>query len=351
MEKSIEERHRILKDLLETDLKPYVKRIDIGTFYADKFLKKLGKAGLLSSANRSQKEIIKQDMKLVEEVSKVCMTTAFCLWCQLAAMTYVRNTSNEALKNKFLTSLENGEILAGTGLSNPMKYYAGLERLHLSAKRTDKGYLISGSLPAVSNLGEDHWFGIIASTNENKEIMCFVPCSADGLSLKEKSDYLGVNGSATYACTFHQVFVPDEWILSNHAAEFIDLIRPAFLAYQIPLGLGVTVASISSIEKMSKKQNGCNRFLKQQAHGLHARFMVEREKIEEVLSSEDFNWRAIAEIRLETVFLTLESVQASMLHHGSAGYIKDSGPSRRLREAYFFANLTPTVKHLEKILQ
>lgn len=29
-----------------------------------------------------------------------------------------------------------------------------------------------------------------------------------------------------------------------------------------------------------------------------------------------------------------------MMHNGSAGYLKDSAPSRRLREAYFFANLT-----------
>ena len=46
----------------------------------------------------------------------------------------------------------------------------------------------------------------------------------------------------------------------------------------------------------------------------------------------------------------VEAVQASMLHNGSAGYLKDSAPSRRLREAYFYANLTPTVKHLEKVL-
>ena len=44
-------------------------------------------------------------------------------------------------------------------------------------------------------------------------------------------------------------------------------------------------------------------------------------------------------IRLETAYLTLEAVQESMLHNGSAGYIQDSAPSRRLREAYFFANL------------
>ena len=63
-----------------------------------------------------------------------------------------------------------------------------------------------------------------------------------------------------------------------------------------------------------------------------------------------FNWKEIARVRLNTAYLTLEAVQASMLHNGSAGYLKDCGPARRLREAYFYANLTPTVKHLEKVL-
>ena len=47
--------------------------------------------------------------------------------------------------------------------------------------------------------------------------MGFVPCNAEGLKLKEKVDYLGINGSATYACSFNDVFVPDEWILSENA--------------------------------------------------------------------------------------------------------------------------------------
>ncbi|WP_371683801.1 hypothetical protein [Rummeliibacillus sp. TYF005] len=38
-----------------------------------------------------------------------------------------------------------------------------------------------------------------------------------------------------------------------------------------------------------------------------------------------------------------------MLHNGSAGYVNGSAPSRKLREAYFFANLTPTFRQLEKM--
>ncbi|MFZ7946092.1 acyl-CoA dehydrogenase family protein [Neobacillus sp. 19] len=350
MEIGIISQSSTLEKLIKDELKPYVKQIDTEAYYAEIFLRKLGEAGMFSSANKSQRDYLLEEMYVVQETAKVCMTTAFCLWCHLAALTYVRQTKNEKLKNKMLPSLEKGEILAGTGLSNPMKYYAGLEKLYLQAKPVQGGYLISGVLPSVSNLGSDHWFGCIAGVNEDKQIMCFVPCNTEGLKMKEKVDYLGINGSATYACSFHDVFVPDEWILSENAEEYVEEIRPAFLSYQIPLGLGVTQASISSIEKVCQKQNGCNQFLTKQPEVLRTAEQQAQEKLQSLYKGESLNFREIARVRLETAYLTLEAVQASMLHNGSAGYVKDSAPSRRLREAYFFANLTPTVKHLEKVL-
>ena len=38
-----------------------------------------------------------------------------------------------------------------------------------------------------------------------------------------------------------------------------------------------------------------------------------------------------------------------MIHNGAGGYVEGSVPYRKLREAYFFANLTPTVRQLEKM--
>ncbi|WP_428911443.1 acyl-CoA dehydrogenase family protein [Niallia sp. Krafla_26] len=343
-------RTAVLQTIIEEQLKPYVKKVDTEAFYAENFLRKLGEEGFFSSENKTVKEYILDEMVIVKETAKVCMTTAFCVWCHLAALTYVRNTKKDGLKKQLLPSLEKGEILAGTGLSNPMKFYAGLEKLHLSAKPTQGGYTISGVLPSVSNLGEDHWFGFVAGINENEQIMCIVPCNTKGLKLKEKVDYLGVNGSATYACSFTDVFIPNEWVLSEDAKGFIEEIRPAFLTYQIPLGLGVTQASISSIEIVCQRQNGCNQFLNEQPEDLKEKVESIQKKLEIIFSGDRLNWKDIAAVKLETSYLTLKAVQASMLHNGSAGYIQDSPASRRLREGYFFANLAPTIKHLEKML-
>lgn len=350
MSNRVAEKSSLLETIIEQGLKPYVKKIDTEAFYARDYLLKLGKAGFFSSEGKTEKEYIIDGMQLVEETAKVCLTTAFCLWCHFAGLTYVRQTKNEELKRKFLPSLESGEFLAATGLSNPMKYYAGLEDLHLRAVETDGGYLLSGVLPAVSNLAEDHYFGTIASVNSNKEVMFFVPCNAEGLKLKEKVEFIGVNGSATYSCQFHDVFIPNELVLSENAKEFCEWIRPTFVLYQIPIGIGVTKAAIASIDKMTPRQNGCNQFLRKQAVDIEEALQQLQAKKDELFNGESFNFKEIAAVRLETAYLTLEAAQESMLHNGSSGYLKDCAPSRRLREAYFYANLTPTIKHLEKVL-
>ena len=339
-----------LDNLIEKELKPYVKKIDVDAFYAEDFLRKLGEAGLFTLNGRTKNELLLDELLIVKEVAKTCMTTAFCLWCHLAALTYVRNTENEQLKVDVLDKLEDGSILGGTGLSNPMKYYAGLEDLHLKAVRTTGGYIVSGALPAVSNLGNNHSFGVIASVNDSERIMCFVSCNAEGISMKQRNDYLGLNGSATYVCVFKQVFVPDERIISEDADVFVKKVRPMFLAYQIPLGFGVTNASIQAIENASGKQNGCNKYLQKQPDELNETNEKFEKELRQLIQSETVDWKALAEIRLGTTYLTLEAVQTAMLHQGSAAYTKVSPAARRLREAYFLANLTPTVKHLEKIL-
>ncbi|MBK5480575.1 hypothetical protein JFV29_01210 [Peribacillus sp. TH16] len=39
------------------------------------------------------------------------------------------------------------------------------------------------------------------------------------------------------------------WVLSGDADTFVEQIRPAFIAYQIPLGLGVTQVLISALKR------------------------------------------------------------------------------------------------------
>ncbi|WP_147804405.1 acyl-CoA/acyl-ACP dehydrogenase [Alkalicoccus halolimnae] len=339
-----------LDTLLQKDLKPLVRSIDEKAYYPKEFLLEIGKNGFLSSEGITVAEAARQEVNVVQNVSSYCMTTGFNLWCHMAALTYVRHTENQSLKDRFLPALENGELLGATGLSNPMKYYAGLEKLHLKAERVNGGYTLKGALPAVSNLGEDHWFGAVAEVDSDKRIMAFVSCSQENLELKEKVSYLGLNGSATYACRFDHVFVPDEQILAEDADSFIQKIRPYFVTYQVPVGLGVVEASIKSVRRCAAKQGGVNELLPVQADDLQDRFDAVQQEFTELLEA-GVTWKGILSVRRTAAYLTMEAVHAAMMHAGGAAYLQTSADGRRLREAYFFMNLTPTVKHLEKMLQ
>ncbi len=342
----------LLDSVIKEHLKPVVKKVDTEAFYAEAYLLALGHQGFFDSAGYTVKEVVERETMLVERTSELCMTTGFNLWCHLAALTYIRNSDNQYLKDELLPCLEKGECLGGTGLSNPMKYYSGLEKLHLKAEKAEGGYVISGNLASVSNLKENHWFGIVASLEGSREVMAVVPCNAEGLKLKEKADYIGVNGSATYACKFSDVFIPDDWVIAHEAEPFVDMIRPTFLLYQAPLGLGVTSAVVRAMHKAPKKMGNANEYLSVQPDDIKRKYDALSIRLAELVQTENpvDSVKEIMQLRLDVDELTIRAVHGNMLYHGGAGYLKNSHPSRRLREAYFLLNLTPTVKHLEKEL-
>lgn len=336
----------LLLQIIEEKLKPVVKKVDEQAHYAEDYILALGKAGFFNSATKDLPSLLLDEATVVRETAKVCMTTAFCIWCHLAALTYLRNSENNYLKQVILPKLENGGLLGATGLSNAMKFYSGLEKLHLTAEKTEDGYVINGVLPAVSNLGKRHYFGAIATIDE-REVMVLVSTNTLGLELNEKIGFIGVNGSATYTCKFDNVVIPNNFIIAEDAKAFCDVIRPTFIYYQVPLGAGVIAAAAEGIEKVKAKQNGCNSYLKVQATELRNQY----ERIETELKNlaSNLTLKDVVNTRLQAVQDTLSAVQANMIHNGAAGYVAGSVPSRKLREAYFFANLTPTVRHLEKI--
>ncbi|WP_413301163.1 acyl-CoA dehydrogenase family protein [Bacillus sp. 1P10SD] len=349
MDKKIE--NVVLNQIINQHLKPYIKQIDEEAYYPKEFLSAVGKGGFFTS-NFLQKEDVRcREIYIIEETAKYCMTSAFTIWCHLAALASFRLSNNPYINNHLLPLFESGDVLAGTGLSNAIKYYAGLERIRLTAKRTDGGYTISGSLPSVSNLDNDHWFVIFASLNENQRIICTLPVNVEGLILESKTNYIGLNGSATYACFFNNVFIPDKWVISEEADEFIPKVRPTLALYQIPLGIGVSQAAIESIEKGHIKNKEGNKLIKPQLIDLINKLQIVRNRTYEYARDEDLRSKGkeILLTRLDIAKLTLEVVHAEMLYSGGQAYLQGSDTFRRLRESYFLVNLSPTIMQLETL--
>lgn len=341
----------MLNEIMKKHLKPFIREIDEKAFYPKEFLNALGRAGFFNSSKIQKGLVSYRDIYLIEETAQHCMTSAFVIWCHLAALASVRLSNNPVIKEELLPLLESGDVIGGTGLSNALKYYAGLEQIRLHAERTAGGYTISGNLPSVSNLGEYHWFVIIAALNPKQRIMCMIPVKLEGLVLESKTEFIGLNGSVTYSCNFRNVFIPDKWILTEEADQYIQQVRPILALYQIPLGLGISQAAIESIVKIYSKNIEVNKHVNPQPKELINEIQYIRKNTYKhaKASNPTIIWKEILRTRLEIAKITLKVVQADMVYSGGQAYILGSDPFRRLREAYFIANLSPTIKHLETL--
>jgi hypothetical protein len=339
----------LLDPIISVHLKPFIKKIDQDAYYPVNFLYALGAAEQFESYSLQKEFVYFREIELIEETAKHCMTSAFILWCHLAALISVRQSDNQNIKIGLLPLLETGKLIGGTGLSNALKFYAGLEPIRIKAERTNGGYILSGVLPSVSNLDRGHWFVIMAEIDKSSRIMCILPVNTNRLKLMGRKDYVGLNGSATFSCIFNEVFVEDKWILTEEADLFIEEIRPILALYQIPLGLGVTYASISSIKNSNHIDN----------HEINENRLEEIIREYQSIREKSYEFAKVSEIksitkkillnRLNVVQLTTNAVHSEMVNIGGQAYLKDSDTFRRLRESYFLVNLSPTLKQLEQI--
>ena len=78
------------------------------------------------------------------QVAGLCMSTAFCTWCQDACAWYLENTENTALRDRLQPIIADGSQMGGTGLSNPIKALSSIENFALQATRVKGGYHVDG---------------------------------------------------------------------------------------------------------------------------------------------------------------------------------------------------------------
>jgi alkylation response protein AidB-like acyl-CoA dehydrogenase len=338
-----------LQDLVENQLRPLVSSVDAEGFYPREVLQALCAAGIFDEPNPVNL------LSHIQEIAAVCGSTAFLVWCHSTCINYIRKGDSDYLQAEVLPRLVRGDILGGTGLSNAMKYYAGMESLRLHARETQEGYVISGTLPAVSNLAADHWFGVVAEVSDNRRIAALVPCNAHGLILTERSNFLGMNGTATYACRFDNVHVPAAWILSDDADSFVRTIRPELILNQTAIALGIAQAAIRSVEQVPEPEPTLQLGTYPTAQELNRQWQELTSLATQLavgVQESRPDLRQILGARLRAAYFAVNAAQVEMLYRGGSGFIAGSGASRRMREALFIAAaLTPTVKQLEKQLR
>src|SRR4029077_9375267 len=284
-----------------------------------------------------------------------CGATVFMAWCQNTLVWYAASSDNPKLVAKFADDFATGKILGGTGLSNPMKSFFGIEKLKLKGRRVDGGYIVRGALPWVSNLGPGHFFGTIFEREDEPGIVMFLAdCSDPAITLQPCKPFLAMDGTGAYGVQFRDVFVPDELILADPAGPFVKRIRAGFVLLQVGMALGLIKDCINIMDEVDGSLGHVNRYLPQQPlqfRELYAEFEKEAMALaRDPYNADDSYWRRVIALRLRAGDASVAAAHAAMLHCGARGYLKGHRAQRRLREAYFVAIVTPATKQLRKML-
>lgn len=353
---------KAVRELATGPLAELADDIDRRGVYPKSILQRLGELGALKAhmAEPGKPADYGLAIRAMTEVSRVCGATGFMVWCHDVCGVYMEQSGNPALMGHVLDQHANGRTLGATGMSNPMKTFAGIETFLLHAKKVDGGYVVNGTLPWVSNLGPDHYFGAVADVAaENTavdaaktEIMFLIHCDAPGVELRNCPSFSAMEGTNTWAVRLTDYFVGSEQMIADPVRPFIGRIRAAFILLQTGMGLGVAQGAIDSMWTVERQLGHVNEFLDDRPDDLQAELDELTARIM-LLAKTPFGADKqfvidVLDVRAHASELALRAAQSALLHQGARGYLMSSSVQRRVRESHFVAIVTPAVKHLRK---
>ena len=348
-----------LRAIVARDLAPIASEVDAKGVYPREFMRNFGAAGGFSQSAPVEMggggRGVAATIAAMEIISETCLSTGFCAWCQSVCGWYIQHGQSQKLVAEVLPGVLDGSRGAGTGLSNPMKHFAGIENLNIKAVRTEGGFLINGALPWVSNVEVDHCFAVVAHVEaQNNYLMAIVDGDAPGLRLGGGGQFIALEGSSTYACRFRDVFIADDAVLAHPCPSYVERVRPGFVLTQCGFGLGLTQSCIELMRKANRRTGHVNCYLDDTVESIETDLARLRGEVYalagEVESGRPGLFRAVVRARYDAADLSLRASKGAMLYAGAAGYSLGGVTERKLRESYFVAVVTPAMKHLKKLL-
>lgn len=348
------------REIVNRDLKPLTVDIDLEGLYPGDVLRALGGVDAfrhhLPSARPDGDHDMGAAIQAMATVSHECLSTGFANWCQDTCGWYLQHATDSTVRENWLPRVARGEVLGGTGMSNTMKAFAGIEPLRLKGTRVDGGYVVNGSLPWVSNLGEDHVFGTLFELEGSggRSVMTLVDCAMDGFTLRQSAHFMALEGTRTFACIFEDVFIPDAMIIDHDGAAFLRRARAGIVLLQFGMGVGNIQASIDLCRDVEPLLGHVNCYLDDRPDELQEELEDAVDAVmalaEDPFETSDEFFRDILQARLAAGELAIRASQSAMLHTGAKGYLRAAPAQRKLRESYFVAIVTPAIKHLRKEL-
>ncbi|MDQ8699189.1 acyl-CoA dehydrogenase family protein [Hyphomicrobium sp. LHD-15] len=288
----------------------------------------------------------------IAEVSSLSLAAGFVLWGHRTYTEYLLQSDNVGLRERLLPELVAGRIAGATGLSNAMKFLAGLEELQITARAEEADLVLDGKLPWVTNLRPEGFHVAAAVSHENgSALIVSLPSNAPGVARSPDLDLFALRASNTAAITISNTRLTADDVISNEAHAWLKQVRPAFLGMQCGMSIGL---ARRALHEASAAAGAGRHVLAHPIAELTASLAVEERALFEGLKNHRFlaDPASLFRIRIVLAEITEAAVGLELQASGGRAYLAGPGKSfaRRWREAAFIPVVTPSLVQLKTAL-
>jgi alkylation response protein AidB-like acyl-CoA dehydrogenase len=185
----------------------------------------------------------------IEEMAKVCATTALILAVQELGSLGVKLAGTDEQKERWLPRLASGEWLAAYALTEPGSG-SDSAAMRTEARLEDDEYVLNGSKRFITNAGVAQLYTVFAKTDPtagHSGISAFVvEADAPGFEVGRIEPKMGIKGSTTGEIFFNDCRIPADNLLGEEgdgfriAMRILDRSRPGVGAQGLGLAQGAT---------------------------------------------------------------------------------------------------------------
>jgi alkylation response protein AidB-like acyl-CoA dehydrogenase len=182
----------------------------------------------------------------VEELARVCASTALTIVISKLGMIPVMNWASEELKHTYMPRVAAGEIQASYCLSEA-DAGSDVAAMRTRAVRDGDDYILTGSKYWITNAGISDVYIVFAKTDPDaggRGISCFLVEKEWGIHIAKHEDKMGLRGSPTGEVRLDEVRVPASHRIGEEGQGFtiamhtLDRSRPAIGAQAVGIAQG-----------------------------------------------------------------------------------------------------------------
>tara|TARA_B110000263_G_scaffold249519_1_gene267367 strand:+ start:410 stop:1549 length:1140 start_codon:yes stop_codon:yes gene_type:complete len=340
------------RDFAQNELLPGVLERDENKIWPREAISKMGELGFMGmmvspdynggGMDTISYVIAMEEIAKVDAAASVVMSVNNSLVCTL-----LEKYGDAFQKEKYLSKLSKGKLLGAFSLSEPQSGSDASNMLAF-AKKTDNGYVLSGTKNWVTN-GQNSDIVLVAALTEKnvgyKGISCFiVEKGFKGFSVGKPEKKLGIKSSDTTELYFDNVEIPKENLIGDEGDGFkiclgtLDGGRIGIAAQ----ALGIAQASLDASINYSKERKQFNKpiasFQAIQFKLADMSIAIESARLLTIkaawLKDKKLNFSVQAAMaKLNASEVAMKASTECVQIHGGYGYMRDYGVERLMRDA------------------